>query len=282
MAEFRNVFCLKVMSRILEVSRSGFYDWLRRPQSSRQKGDAFWLKIIQGIFEDSDEVYGSPNIYQVLKQSGHSISKKRVARIMRENGLISCYNAFKKPKTTDSKHDNPISPNLLERNFQASAPDRIWCSDITYIWTAAGWVYLCQVKDLFSRKIVGWKVSYSLKTDFVLDTLYSAVQRRNPPAGLIFHSDRGVQYTSKEFRALLNEYGMISSMSRKGDCWDNAPAESFFATLKRERVHRMSYRNIEEVKKDLFWYIEIFYNQKRLHSSNGYLSPAMFESKNAA
>lgn len=282
MAEFRDVFCLKVMSRLLEVSRSGFYNWLKRPVTKRMQADCYWLELIRQIFKESIEVYGSPNVFQKLKQRGYAISRKRVERLMRENGLISCYNTVKKPKTTDSIHDNPISPNLLERNFQSSKSDRVWVSDITYIRTSSGWVYLCQIKDLYSKMIVGWKLSYSLKTDFVLDTLQSAVQRRNPSVGLIFHSDRGVQYTSKEFRSMLNEFGMISSMSRKGDCWDNAPAESFFATLKRERVHRMNYRDIEEVKKDLFWYIEIFYNQKRLHSSNGYLSPAMFENKNAA
>lgn len=279
MAEYKEQFSLEVMSRIFQVSRSGFYDWLKRPPSDRQIEDVAILKEIVLTFENSDKTYGSPRIRSALKRTGISTSKRRIERLMRDHGLKSCYNTVRKPRTTDSRHDNPVSPNLLKRNFQVSAANKVWVSDITYIATDKGWVYLCMIKDLYSAAIVGYSLSYSLNSSFVIDALHSAVQRRSIEPGLIFHSDRGVQYTSKNFRKALSYYKIKSSMSRKGDCYDNAPAESFFATLKKERVRRRHYKNLDEVKKDLFKYIEIFYNRKRIHSKLGFYSPAEFEKK---
>ena len=282
MAEHQECYSLEVMSRVLKVSRSGYYAWLSRPPCKRRLDDEVLLKAIEKIFRESDGIYGSPNILNALCRSGYRVSKKRVERLMQENRIKSCYNAVRKPRTTNSRHDNPVSPNLLKRQFKASRPNQVWVSDITYIPSRKGWVYMCQIKDLYSAMIVGWSVSYSLETDFVIEALLSAIRRREPGKNLIFHSDRGVQYTSAAFRKLLIDHGMRSSMSRKGDCYDNAPAESFFATLKIERVNRRVYSDIEEVKKDLFEYIEIFYNRKRFHSANDGLSPFEFENKNAA
>jgi len=225
-------FPIEAMSKVFQVSRSGYYDWVKRSLSARKQKDIELVIIIEEIFYEFHRVYGSDRIHRELRARKIRISRKRVERIMAEKKLFSIYNTKKKVKTTDSNHNYPVSPNLLNRNFEFDQPDMAWVSDITYIPSDAGWLYLCQIKDLYSRKIVGWSIAGHMRTEMVLEALDMAVELRNPSEGLIFHSDRGVQYCSNIFREALQELGIISSMSRKGNCWDNAPAESFFATLK--------------------------------------------------
>jgi len=241
-----------------------------------------WLEIIKPMFLKLKKKYGSPRIFEELKASGFSIGRKRVERIMRENGLLSTYRRLRKPKTTDSKHDNPISPNLLNRDFSAEKPDQKWVSDITYISSLKGWLYLCMIKDLCTKEIVGWSVADNMRTSMVIQALDNAVTRRRPGAGLIFHSDRGSQYASNAFRQKLADYKITQSMSGKGNCYDNAVAESFFATLKCELIYQMEIKDLAHAQKVLFEYIEIFYNRQRRNSSIGYISPAEFAANLAA
>lgn len=276
-----NELSIEAMSKIFEVSRSGFYDWQNRSPSARKLKDLELFEMIESLFYKFKRRYGSDRIYHELIDLGIRISRKRVARIMAENGLYSIFNIRRKIKTTISNHDAPISPNLLNRNFNVDTPNRVWVSDITYIPSAAGWLYLCQIKDLYSNKIVGWSLADHMKTDMVLDALNMAVELRKPKEGLIFHSDRGVQYCSNLFREALEDFKFKSSMSRKGNCWDNAPAESFFATLKCELIHHVRLKNLDHAKEVIFEYIEFFYNRIRKHSSLGYQSPIMYE-QNAA
>lgn len=277
MKENCNKFSVKKMAECLKVSRSSYYGWLKEPVSNRKVQDGKILIEIKNIFKKNKQQYGSPRIHNELKGTELSCSKKRVARIMRENDIA----ARKKKRykvTTDSKHDYPVSPNLLNRNFSVNSINKYWVSDITYIDTMEGWLYLCTVLDLHSRKVVGWSMASHMRSELVIDALNMAVNHRNPSKGLIFHSDRGVQYASTSFRKKLKSFSMKQSMSRKGNCWDNAPAESFFSTLKIEEVYfRERYKTRAEARKHIFEYIAVFYNQQRSHSFLDYMSPAKYE-----
>lgn len=267
--------------RVLKVSLSGYYAWCGRGASAREIEDARLIDKIRGIYDASNGVYGVRRIHRQLLAAGESCSRNRVARLMRTCG-IKARRKLKYRVTTDSKHCLPVAQNLLGREFYSAGRNQVWASDITYIWTLEGWLYLAAVIDLHSRMVVGWSIKKRLDRSLVLDALLMAVGRRNPGPGLIHHSDRGSQYASTDYQAALNKQNMRCSMSRKGDCWDNAVVESFFSSLKTERVHRRLYRSRDEARRDIFEYIEVFYNRVRLHSTLGYLSPEHFESATLA
>jgi transposase InsO family protein len=274
--QHRSFHVVKKMCIVIVASRSGYYRWKRQPQSNRQKDNEKILMEIRQSHNNSHRAYGSPRITYDLKANGIKCSKHRVARLMKENGIAG--KAKKKFKaTTNSKHDLPVADNLLKQNFTAQKPNTVWVSDITYIWTLEGWLYLAVILDLYSRQVVGWAMSDRLTSDFVIKTLYQAIGRRKPGGGCIFHSDRGVQYASADFRNVLNSHGFIQSMSRKGNCYDNAVAESFFHTLKIEHVYDYRYETRAEARQSIFEYIEMFYNRQRRHSALGYRSPVSFE-----
>jgi len=265
----------------LSVSRSGFYAWLKRGPSPRAKEDVLLGARVLELHLDSERRYGSPRVQRALAAEGRNVSRKRVVRLMRARGLV----ARAKPHfvaTTNSEHELPLAPNVLARRFEQSQPNLAWASDITYLWTAEGWLYLAVIIDLCSRRVVGWATSDTLERKFCVDALETALANRRPAPGLIHHSDRGTQYASADYRALLEKHGIVCSMSRRANCWDNAVAESFFSTLKTELVCGRIYRTREQATLAVFEYIECFYNQKRLHSSIGYCSPAEFEAKMGA
>ena len=264
------------MCRVLEVSTSGYYDWRGRAESQRKKQDRRLVVEIKAIHRQSRQTYGSPRIHDQLKDRGIRCGKKRVARLMQLHGLRAKQTRRFKA-TTDSKHTLPVADNVLSRQFTPSAPDVVWAADITYIPTRQGWLYLAVVLDLFSRRVVGWSMHKRLDRSLVLDALEMALRGRSPGPGLIHHSDRGSQYASGDYQALLEAQQMICSMSRRGNCWDNAPVESFFSTLKRELVHHCRYQTRAEARAELFEYIEVWYNRRRRHSSLGYQSPAEYE-----
>lgn len=272
----RKQFPLPVMCDVLSVSISGYRAWKRGGKLNRKRlTDRQMLMLIRAIDKELKHAYGSPRITKELRDRGFPASKPRVERLMKENGIRARHKRRYKA-TTDSKHTLPIAKNLLDRNFTPAAPNQVWTADMTYIWTDEGWLYLAVVIDLFNREIVGWSIKAKMTTDIVLDALTMAWFRRKPAPGLMHHSDRGSQYASHAFQVRLKEYGMVCSMSRKGNCWDNAPTESFFNSLKNERVHGTRYRTRTEATADLFDYIEPFYNRKRLHSTLGYVSPKKF------
>jgi len=272
----RSVHAVERMCRVLGVTRSGYYSWKSRGQSRRVRRDGVLLEKIRESHLQSNRRYGSPNIHKDLREWGYRCSRKRVARLMRESGLRS--KTVKRFKvTTQSKHTLPVAENLLQRNFTVVAPTKAWVSDITYLWTRQGWLYLCVILDLWDRKVVGWNISDGLGAELVVEALRRAVMRRNPLDGLVFHSDRGIQYCSEVFRAELRRHGMMQSMSRKGDCWDNAVAESFFGILKRELVYHETYHTRDDARLSVFQYIEGWYNRKRRHSTLGRISPLEFE-----
>lgn len=276
MQKHQTEFPVSVMCEVFSVSRSGYYAWLKRPVSRRKQADTELLEKIRIIHRDSDGSYGSPRVHRDLKEQGASCGENRVARLMREDGLRSkTKRRFK--ATTDSNHDLPVAPNLLNREFHPEGPNEVYAGDMTYVWTAEGWLYLAVVIDLFSRAVVGWAMDKRMTRQLVIDALTMAEQRRTPPSGVIFHSDRGSQYASADFQSLLAQCGMRSSMSRKGDCWDNAPVESFFGTLKRELIFHRKYLTRFQARQSIFAYIERFYNRRRLHSTLGYKSPADYE-----
>lgn len=264
------------MCRVFSVSRSGYYSWRRRPESRRAIENRRLDVHIKSIYTKHKGRYGSPKITVELKDMGIAVGKNRVARRMKETGLRSIVRR-KYRATTDSKHSHPVADNLLQRDFKASGPDKVWVSDITFIATERGWLYLTVFIDLFSRMVVGWALSSSLRTDIVLSALRRAIRNRRPGAGLIIHSDRGVQYACKDFRKVLEKHHFVQSMSRKGDCWDNAVAESFFGILKSELIHHERFKGPQDTLQALFEYIEIFYNRKRKHSTLGYQTPVQFE-----
>lgn len=231
---------------------------------------------IKNIFISNRQIYGTRRIQQVLSMEGIKTSRRRIGRLMKAQNL-SCKTKKKFKPTTDSKHSLPVADNLLDRQFQVDAPDSCYVGDITYTWTGEGWLYLAVVIDLFSRLVVGWSIKERMKANLVNEALLNAIGKRNPDQGLIFHTDRGSQYASKSHRKILQTYGIRQSMSRKGNCWDNAVSESFFHTLKTELLHHEKFKTKDEAKKSIFEYIEVFYNRKRLHSNNGYLPPALFE-----
>jgi putative transposase len=264
------------MCRVLAVSPSGYYAWLGRPLSRRDREDRRLLKAIKEIHQEKRGVYGSPRVQAELKSKGMRHGRKRVARLMRENG-IRAKQKRKYQATTDSKHFYPVAANLLQRDFAAKRPDQKWLADITCIATRQGWLYLAAILDLYSRLIVGWSMSSRMGGKLVLAALEMAVGRRRPEPGLIHHSDRGGQYASAVYQRALRSHGMIGSMSRKGDCWDNAPMESWFHTLKTELTGHRHYVTRGQAKTDIFEYIEVFYNRNRLHSALGFKSPAKYE-----
>lgn len=261
----------------MRVSRSGYYQWLDRHMSNRDKEEQKLIKIITNIFIQNRQIYGIRRISKKLAENHNIlISNRRIGRLMRVANL-SCKTKRKFKVTTDSKHSKIISPNLLERRFNVNAPDELWVGDITYIHTDSGWLYLATVIDLYSRKVVGWSMANHMKSKLVNDALTMAIWKRKPKKGLIWHSDRGSQYASDSHRNILKDHGIIQSMSRKGDCWDNAVAESFFKTLKSELTNHYKFKNQQEAKRIIFEYIEVFYNRIRIHSANNYLAPAEFE-----
>jgi putative transposase len=272
----RTEYGLDEMCRVLDVSESGYRAWKRggKPQRKRLT-DSQMLALIQSIHVELKGAYGSPRMVKELRGRGFPASKERVERLMRENGIRARHKRRFKV-TTDSRHTLPVAPNLLDRNFTPKAPNQVWTSDITYLWTDEGWLYLAIVLDLFNREVVGWSLKPRMTADIVTDALTMAWFRRKPAAGLMHHSDRGSQYASLAFQDRLKEYGMICSMSRKGNCWDNAPTESWFNSLKNERVHGLRYKTRAEMTAASFKYIEVFYNRRRRHSTLGYKSPMQF------
>ena len=264
------------MCTTLEVSRSGFYAWLRRGESRRSRENRRLTELIREEHERSRRTYGSPRIHAALKARGETCGLNRVARLMQVAGIRSkVKRKFK--KTTNSAHTRPVAPNLVAQDFTTSAPNQVWVSDITYIPTDEGWLYLASTMDLFSRAIVGWSMSSTMPASLVVNALRMAIDRRSPPAGMIHHSDRGVQYAAHAFQDLLDRHGIVCSMSGKGNCYDNAVKESFFHTLKTELCDHEHYRTREQARASIFEYIEAFYNRQRLHSTLGYLSPVDFE-----
>ena len=271
-------FPVAALCRVMNVTRSGYYAWQRREPSERQKQDMTLLVQVRQFFERSKRTYGSPRILRDLKAAGFDCGKHRVARLMRQAGLRAVV-ATRLRLMTDSKHALPVADNLLNRDFEAPKPNLKWASDITYLRTGEGWLYLAVVVDLFSRRIVGWSMQASLDRWLVVNALKTALCQRRPGADLLHHSDRGVQYASRDFQAVLHEHGLRCSMSRRGNCWDNAPVESFFGTLKQELVNRCRFATREVARREVFSYIEVWYNRQRRHSSLGYVSPAEFERK---
>jgi transposase InsO family protein len=273
---YRDQFPIQRMCCVMEVSASGYYAWRDRPLSERAQANQKLVDEIRDIHAASRKTYGSPRIHAELVARGFTVSKNRVARLMRAED-VRARRKRKHKITTDSQHNYPVAPNLLNRDFQAEAPNEKWLGDITFIPTAEGWLYLAAILDLFSRKIVGWAMEDTLKSILVERAYQMAVQNRQPAAGLLHHSDRGSQYAGGAYQSLLTAHQLQVSMSDTGDCFDNAPMESFFSTLKCEHVHFQDYHTRSEAKTNIFAYIEGFYNRTRRHSSLGYLSPDEFE-----
>ena len=270
------MYPVRMLCRTLVVSAAGFYAWCRRGVSQRAREDAALKVEIRAAHAASNKTYGSPRIHEELKAEGRHVGRKRVARLMQEEGLEG-QRKRRFRVTTDSRHSYPVAPNALNRDFTVSAPNKVWVADITYIWTREGWVYLAAILDLFSRRVVGWSADSYIDRTLAIDALGMALRTRRPEAGLILHSDRGIQYASGDYQKLLREHGITCSMSRKGDCWDNAVAESFFSTLKAELVYRTDFVSRRQAYALLFEYIEAFYNGRRRHSAIGYVSPVQHE-----
>jgi transposase InsO family protein len=272
---------LRILCRVLQVSKSGFYAWRRRKPSNRDLEDERLRPQIVGAFKIGRGTYGSPRVQSELVGQGIEVGRGRVARLMRELGLQGL-SPRKFRVTTDSNHDEAIAPNVLSRDFVAGKPNEKWATDITYIWTAEGWLYLAVVMDLYSRRIVGWSTAEHMETSLCLDALSMAIKSRTNVKGMIHHSDRGVQYASKAYRKELKSQKIECSMSRRGNCWDNAVAESFFGTFKNELIYRKPWLDRESVRDAISEYIEVFYNRIRRHSTIGNISPAKFEEMNQA
>ena len=275
--EHRPLFTVEKMCHAFNVSRGGYYAWLHREDSPQKKENDKIMTAIIEIHEKSRRTYGSPRILAALKAKGYWCGKNRVARLMKSKG-IAAKTKRKFKATTNSKHNLPVAPNLLEQNFSVDAPNKVWVSDITYIWTNEGWLYLATVIDLYSRMVVGWAMSARIDRELVIRALNAAIEQRAPKPGIIFHSDRGVQFCSNDFRVLLEMNGFKQSMSRKGNCYDNAVAESFFHSLKTELIFFENYATRASARSSIFDYVEIFYNRERRHSTIGYLTPVAFES----
>lgn len=276
MYEFRSTFRVKKMAVVLKVSRSSYYEWVKTRKTKREIEDEKFLLQIKETFEKTRKTYGPRRMTKALNNEGIKIGRKRVERIMKENNIVPI--TVKKFKaTTNSNHDYPISPNLLNRQFNVDAPFKAWVTDITYVSTDEGWLYLAAVMDLYSGKIVGWAMDSTMTQQLVINALKQAIGRAKPPRGVLCHSDRGVQYASKKYRRILAFYGFKQSMSRKGNCWDNACMESFFGTLKTELVYHERYKTRTQARLSIFDYIETFYNRIRLHSKLGYQSPENYE-----
>jgi len=264
------------MCRHLEVSKSGYFAWLGRGPSRRAQRDEALTSKVKSIFKEHRGRYGSRRVHEELKTQGERVGRKRVERLMRASGLVA-HGKRRFKKTTDSAHSFPVAPNVLARNFKAERPGQTWAGDITYIWTAEGWLYLAVLLDLFSRKVVGWAMSDRITKKLALDALRMAIAQRGAPSGLTHHSDRGSQYASNDYRKMLDAHGIVPSMSRKGDCWDNAVSESFFASLEKELLMDEFFHRRDEARRAVFEYIEAYYNRRRLHSTLGYVAPVEFE-----
>jgi len=267
------------MCRLLGVSASGYYEWHSRAPSRRSVENARLSSRIREYFEASDRTYGSPRIWRDLVEAGERCGENRVARLMRASGIKARHKRRRSPTDQGVRPECSIAPNLLERDFRAEAPNQKWAADFTYVWTQEGWLFVAVILDLYSRRAVGWSMSSTMTAELVSDALLMALWRRGKPRELLHHSDQGSQYTSESFQRLLSESGIVCSMSRRGDCWDNAAMESFFSSLKTERLHRRRYGSRDEARADVFDYIERFYNARRRHSSLGYLSPIAFEER---
>ncbi len=271
---------MDLLCDVMRVSRSGYYKWLKEKGGKRAISDEIAMEKIREVFAKSRQTYGRRRVTRRLRKMKIVISEKRVGRLMREAGLRAV-GTLKFRATTNSKHSRPVAPNLLAREFQTSSLNTAWVSDITYVPTSQGWLYLCVILDLASRRIVGWSMRESMHAEMVTTALRGALDTRKPLPGLIFHSDRGVQYASAEVVRVLQSRAVRQSMSRKGDCWDNAVSESVFATIKKELVYRCKFADRETARGAIFEYVEVFYNRERDHSALGYLTPEEFERKAA-
>jgi putative transposase len=267
---------IRLMCRALAVSAAGDYAWRSRPESPRAGSARTVLSAIRVIHRESRETYGSPRIWEALVKQGLRIGEHRVARLMRQNGIraktVKTWRA-----TTQSNHRLPVAQNPLNRQFMVEAPNRVWAGDLTYVWTTEGWLYLAVLLDLYSRRVIGWAMGHRLTVDLVEQALTMALVTRRPEAGRLHHSDRGSQYAATSYQRVLDAQGLVPSMSRKGTCWDNACVESFVGTLKRELVHHRHYATRDDATRDIFEYLEVFYNRQRRHSTLGYHSPAEYE-----
>ena len=278
--EYDRRYPIRLMCRALAVSAAGYYAWRSRPESPRAVSARTVLSAIRVIHRESHETYGSLSIWDALVKQGHRIGEHRVARLMRQNG-IRAKTVKKWRATTQSNHRLPVAQNTLNRQFMVEAPNRVWAGDLTSVWTTEGWLYLAVLLDLYSRRVIGWAMGHRLTVDLAEQALTMALVTRRPEAGLLHHSDRGSQYAASRYQQLLDAQGLVPSMSRKGNCWDNACVESFVGTLKRELVHHRHYATRDDATRDIFEYIEVFYNRQRRHSTLGYHSPAEYEAKTA-
>jgi len=275
----RDQYSILALCRELEVSPSGYYDWSQRQTSPgpRALENQILATRITELHQQSRQTYGSPRIVMELRKSGARHGRNRVARLMKQQGLCGRQKARYRVQTTDSHHNQPIAPNRLAEAPKATAPNQIWVADMTYIQTGQNWLFVAAIMDLYSRKIVGWAMGEHIDTALVLKALFMALLHRQPPANLLFHSDRGVQYASTDYRTALAQAGLVASMSRKGNCYDNAAMESFWSTLKLELVYRRDFLTRAHARSEIFDYIEVFYNRQRSHSALNYLSPVDFE-----
>lgn len=261
----------------MNLSRSSYYEWIGRPESDKAKKDKEMAVMVTEVFAEGRATYGARRIRQKLLQKKVTISRRKVSKLMKESDLeVKTKRKFK--ATTDSNHNNPIAPNLLDRKFDVHQPNSYWVGDITYVPTEEGWLYLATVIDLYSRKVIGWSMDSRMKADLVNNALLMAIWQRKPKADLVWHTDRGSQYASSSHKSILKQHHITQSMSRKGDCWDNAVAESFFHSLKTELTNNHKFKTRQEARHVIFEYIEVFYNRIRIHSANDYLSPADYES----
>lgn len=276
-ARHRGTWPLSWMCQTLSVTPGGYYAWLRRPESERALQDRQLSTLIRSSFADSDRTYGARRVRRDLRAWGHRCGVHRAQRLMSAAGLVARPRRRRRPCDAGVRQEHTIAPNVLDRQFGAMAPNCKWVADFTYLWTAEGWLFVAVVMDLYSRRIVGWSMSANMTAQLVTDAMLMAIWRRGPKAALLSHSDQGSQYTSEQYQQLLAQHGVTCSMSRSGDCWDNAAIESFFSTLKTERCHRRHYPTRDQAKADVFDYIERFYNLRRRHSTLGYVSPAEFE-----
>ncbi len=276
--QHKNAWPISLQCSVLGVSRPGYYRFKERPDKPEDPEKEELLEFVKDLAEATDNTYGSRRMKKALNGLGYPVTRGKARRLMKEAGVRA--KQWRKYKvTTNSNHRQPVFDNVLKRDFDVAKPDQIYAADVTYIWTREGWLYLAVVIDLCTRKIVGWSMSSRMKAQLVCDALQMALWRRQPKAGLIHHSDRGSQYASKAFRRLLKAHGIQGSMSRKGDCWDNAVVESFFGSLKQERVEWRNYQTRYEAQQDILEYISMFYNSQRLHSYLGYMSPNDYERK---
>jgi len=272
----QKAYPVTVLCRVMVVSRSGYYKYLKTKHENKMDPDFELIANVRQIHSNTRGSYGSRRMSGQLRDDGYDVGRYRARSLMKKAG-VSVKRRKKFKITTDSNHKLPVAPNILNRQFKIERPDTVWCTDITYLWTVQGWLYLAVVLDLYSRKIVGWAMSNRMTAPLVKEALLMAYWRRKPEKGLIHHSDRGSQYAGNEYQELLEQYGMVCSMSRKGDCWDNAVVESFFHSLKTEWITDILYKTRDEVRSDVIRYIEMFYNSQRLHSFLGYKNPNVFE-----